>query len=84
MKQNQLQFYLKKTTNIYWTAHLIWLTYNEKHAFIDDFPNVFGDGAEKDFIFFYNQLENNNFSTEQRVKSFYYFQIGRWDLATFE
>jgi len=25
------------------------------------------------------QLENNNFP-KQRVKNFYYFQIGRWDL----
>jgi len=46
---------------------------------IDDFPSVFGDGAEQDFINFYNQLENNNFP-KRRVKSFYYFQIGRWDL----
>ena len=45
----------------------------------DDFPNVFGERAEQDFINFYNQLENNNFP-KQRVKNFYYFQIGRWDL----
>ena len=46
---------------------------------IGDFPSVFGDGAEQDFINFYNQLENNKFP-KQRVKNFYYFQIGRWDL----
>ena len=46
---------------------------------IDDFPNVFGEGAEQDFINFYNQLENNNFP-KHRVKNFYYFKIGRWDL----
>ena len=33
----------------------------------------------KDFINFYNQLENNNFPN-QKIKNFYYFQIGRWDL----
>ena len=46
---------------------------------IDDFPSVFGKGAEQNFINFYNQLKNNNFP-KQRVKNFYYFQIGRWDL----
>ena len=44
-----------------------------------DLPSIFGEGAEKDFINFFNQLGNNNFSTKQ-VKNFYYFQIGRWDL----
>ena len=45
----------------------------------NDLPSVFGKGAEKDFINFFNQLENNNFSAK-RVKNFYFFQIGRWDL----
>ena len=54
------------------------IIFNE-NMLIDDFPNVFGDGAEHGFINFYNQLENNNFP-KQRVKNFYYFQIGRWDL----
>ena len=35
--------------------------------------------TDNDFVNFYNQLESNNFP-KQRVKSFYYFQIGRWDL----
>ena len=48
----------------------------------DDLPSVFGKGAEKDFMNFLNQLENNNFSTK-RVKNFYFFQIGRWDLQLF-
>ena len=45
----------------------------------NDLPSIFGKGAEKDFINFFTQLENNNFSTKQ-VKNFYFFQIGRWDL----
>ena len=49
---------------------------------INDFPNVFGEGAENNFINFYHQLENKNFP-KQRVKNFYYFQIGRWDLQLF-
>ena len=54
------------------------ITFSE-NMLIDNFPSVFGEGAEQDFINFYNQLENNNFP-KQRVKNFYYFQIGRWDL----
>ena len=54
------------------------ITFNE-NTLIGDFPSVFGDGAEQNFINFYNQLENNNFP-KRRVKSFYYFKIGRWDL----
>ena len=45
----------------------------------DNLPNIFGEDAEKDFVNFFNQLENNNFP-KQRVKNFYYFKIGRWDL----
>ena len=42
-------------------------------------PSVFGEGAEKNFINFFKKLEKNNFATK-RIKNFYYFQIGRWDL----
>ena len=54
------------------------ITFSE-NMLIDDFPSVFGEGAEQHFINFYNQLENNNFPN-QKIKNFYYFQIGRWDL----
>ena len=54
------------------------ITFSE-NIFVDDFPSVFGEGAEHNFINFYNQLGSNNFPI-QRVKNFYYFQIGRWDL----
>ena len=54
------------------------IAFNE-NVFTEDFPIVFGDGAENEFINFFNQLENNNFP-RQRVKNLYYFQIGRWDL----
>ena len=54
------------------------MSFNKSMPF-DDLPSIFGEGAEKDFINFFNQLGNNNFSTKQ-VKNFYYFQIGRWDL----
>ena len=42
-------------------------------------PSVFGEGAKNYFIYFFTQLENNNFPTKE-VKKFYFFQIGRWDL----
>ena len=54
------------------------LTFN-KNMIVGNLPNVFGEGAELEFINFFNQLENNNFP-RQRVKNLYYFQIGRWDL----
>ena len=54
------------------------IPFNEKMLF-NDLPGIFGERAEQDFINFFNQLENNNFP-KQRVKNFYYFQIGRWDL----
>ena len=54
------------------------IPFNESIPF-DDLPSIFGEGAERDFINFFNQLGNNNFSTKQ-VKNFYYFKIGRWDL----
>ena len=54
----------------------------EDNKFKDNFPNVFGNNAEQDFINFSKQLKNNNFPIK-RVKNFYYFQIDRWDLQLF-
>ena len=54
------------------------IPFNES-LFSDNLPNIFGEGAEKNFINFFNQLGNNNFP-KQRVKNFYYYKIGRWDL----
>ena len=45
----------------------------------DQLPSVFGDDAENDFINFLNQLKINNFP-RKKIKKFYYFKIGRWDL----
>ena len=42
-------------------------------------PTVFGEGAKNHFIYFFSQLENNNFPIEN-VEKFYFFQIERWDL----
>ena len=51
----------------------------EDSANFNALPSVFGEDAEKNFIFFSNQLRKNNFPTEQ-INNFYYFQIGRWDI----
>jgi len=51
----------------------------EDSANFNELPSVFGEGAEKNFIYFLNQLKKNNFPTKI-INSFYYFQIGRWDI----
>ena len=45
----------------------------------DELPEVFGEGAKNNFVDFFKQLKKNNFPN-QKIKNFYYFQIGRWDL----
>ena len=55
------------------------LIFFEDNMNFNQLPSVFGEGAKKHFIHFFNQLENNNFSTKD-IKKFYFFQIGRWDL----
>ena len=42
-------------------------------------PSVFGEGAKDYFIYFFSQLESNNFPLKN-VEKFYFFEIGRWDL----
>ena len=51
----------------------------EKNKNFDHLPIIFGEDAEKNFVSFLNQLTNNNFP-QKKIKNFYYFQIGRWDL----
>ena len=51
----------------------------ENNMNFNQLPSVFGEGAKNYFIYFFNQLENNNFPIED-IKKFYFFQIGRWDL----
>ena len=51
----------------------------EKNMNFDKLPNIFGEGAKNYFMYFFNQLKDNNFPIE-KVNKFYFFQIGRWDL----
>ena len=45
----------------------------------NNLPEIFGEKAEENFISFFHKLEKNNFPNK-KIKNFYYFQIGRWDL----
>ena len=55
------------------------LIFFENNMNFNQLPSVFGIGAENYFVYFFNQLENNNFPIND-IKKFYFFQIGRWDL----
>ena len=55
------------------------LIFFEENVNFNQLPRIFGEGAENHFIYFFSQLENNNFPIKD-VKKFYFFQIGRWDL----
>ena len=54
------------------------ITFND-NLVNNNFPNIFGKGAEKDFINFFEQLKNNKFPRKE-VKNYYYFQVDRWDV----
>ena len=58
------------------SSNLIFLDDNMNYSKL---PAVFGEEAEDNFIYFFNQLKKNNFPHKQ-IKSFYYFPTGRWDL----
>ena len=51
----------------------------DANIFEDSFPSVFGKNAEYNFINFFYQLKDSDFPKE-KIKNYYYFQIGRWDL----
>ena len=56
---------------------------NERINFVylkiyEDLPSIFG--KYKNFNIFYNDLEKNNFKINE-IKTFYYFDIGRWDIV---
>ena len=44
-----------------------------------NYPHIFGKNSEKYFLKFLKLLKENNFPIID-IKSYYYFQIGRWDL----
>ena len=68
--KNKVKYLLDSSSNL--------ISYEDSANF-NELPSVFGEDAEKNFMFFLNQLRKNNFPTEQ-INNFYYFQIGRWDI----
>jgi cell division septal protein FtsQ len=46
--------------------------------FFEGLPVIFG--SHKNFSFFFKNLEKSNFKIN-RIKAFYYFDIGRWDIV---
>ncbi len=50
-----------------------------KNSKLKDLPNIFG--KQKNFIKIYSSLKNLQFPISE-IKSFYYFDIGRWDIIT--
>ena len=68
--KNKVKYLLDSSSNL--------ISFEDDMNF-NQLPSIFGEGAENNFIYFFNQLENNNFPNKT-IKNFYYFQIGRWDL----
>ncbi len=58
------------------SSNLVLFNNNINHSSL---PGIFGEGAENNFLNFFHQLEKNNFP-DKKIKNFYYFKIGRWDL----
>ena len=55
--------------------------YDEKKS-SSSLPLIFGDNAENEFVNLFNLLKKYDFPVE-KIKSYYYFQIDRWDLKLF-
>ena len=51
---------------------------NKRNLYIE-LPNIIGEDSENNFVNFLAILETNKFPTT-KIKNFYYFKIGRWDL----
>ena len=54
----------------------------DKTITLKDLPEIFGEDANLNFVNFFNLLKTSNFPSE-KIKNFYYFEIGRWDLKLF-
>ena len=68
--KNQVKYIIDSSSNL--------IAFNKDMKF-NNLPGIFGEQAEENFISFFHQLEKNNFPNK-KIKNFYYFQIGRWDL----
>ena len=73
---------LFKNKNRYFLDNLSNLIPIQENMNFKNLPNIFGNTAENHFLNFFKKLEKNNFPIK-KIKNFYYFQIGRWDLELF-
>ena len=51
----------------------------DKNLDYQNLPNIFGKGAEEDFLFFFKMLNKDGFPNHL-IDKFFYFQVGRWDV----
>ena len=68
--KNKTKYLLDNSSNL--------ISFKENMNF-NQLPGVFGDEAENNFVYFFNQLNNNNFPIK-KIKKYYFFQIDRWDI----
>ena len=68
--KNEKKYVIDSSSNL--------ISYDED-IFEKNLPNILGKGAEKDFLTFFDQLNNNNFPSN-KIENYYYFQINRWDI----
>ena len=70
---------VKKQKKFFLTDNQKLILFNEK--FNEKLlPTIYGVNGEKFFKNFYNKVKKNNFNLEM-IKSYYFFQINRWDLT---
>jgi len=72
--KNKTKYFLDSSSN---------LIFFDKEIYNEQLPSIFGEGAEKKFIYFFNKLKENNFPHD-KIRNFYYFKIGRWDIELAE
>ena len=70
MFKDKVKYFLDDSSN---------LVIFKENLIFDYLPTIFGNYAEKNFNDFLKQLKKYNFPY-QKVKNYYYYQIGRWDL----
>ena len=51
----------------------------DKKVFNEDFPVLFGENSDLNFVSFFKKLEYEKFPIK-KIKNYYYFQIDRWDI----
>ncbi len=69
--KKEKRYYLDSSSNL--------IVYNKDLNYHEKLPNIFGKDVENYFSDFFKKLKNNNFPYK-KVKNYYYYEVGRWDL----